>query len=119
MIKTPPTDPMYDYHALTGRMAAIAMEIKARKGEFGLLPARRIPYRHHRAEGQGCPRPSAGPAHAGGVRTVRYWGLSAEEVTPDHDGKRAGFPFGKADGRLRTTRRADQPILLRACAMGR
>lgn len=29
---------MYDYHALTGRMAAIAMEIKARKGELVFCP---------------------------------------------------------------------------------
>ena len=38
MIKTSPDDPMYDYHALTGRMAAIAMEIKARKGELVFCP---------------------------------------------------------------------------------
>lgn len=38
MIKTPITDPMYDYHALTGRMAAIAMEIKARRGELIFCP---------------------------------------------------------------------------------
>jgi len=29
---------MYDYHALTGRMAAIAMEIKARKSELVFCP---------------------------------------------------------------------------------
>lgn len=29
---------MYDYHALTGRMAAIAMEIKARRGELIFCP---------------------------------------------------------------------------------
>jgi site-specific DNA recombinase len=29
---------MYDYHALTGRMAAIAMEIKARRGELMFCP---------------------------------------------------------------------------------
>ena len=38
MIKTPPADPMYDYHALTGRMAAITMEIKASKGELVFCP---------------------------------------------------------------------------------
>lgn len=38
MIKTSPDDPMYDYHALTGRMAAIAMEIKARRGELVFCP---------------------------------------------------------------------------------
>ncbi len=38
MIKTSPTDPMYEYHVLTGRMAAIAMEIKARKGELVFCP---------------------------------------------------------------------------------
>lgn len=38
MMKTPTTDPMYDYHALTGRMAAIAMEIKARRGELIFCP---------------------------------------------------------------------------------
>lgn len=29
---------MYDYHVLTGKMAAIAMEIKARKGELVFCP---------------------------------------------------------------------------------
>lgn len=38
MIKTSPADPMYDYHVLTGKMAAITMEIKARKGELVFCP---------------------------------------------------------------------------------
>ena len=38
MNKTLSTDPLSDYRALTGRMAAIAMEIKARRGELVFCP---------------------------------------------------------------------------------
>ena len=38
MTKTLSADPLSDYHAMTGRMASIAMEIKARKGELVFCP---------------------------------------------------------------------------------
>ena len=38
MTKFPSTNPLSDYHAMTGRMASIAMEIKARKGELVFCP---------------------------------------------------------------------------------
>ena len=38
MTTTPLTDPLREYHSLTGRMAAISMDIKARRGEMMFCP---------------------------------------------------------------------------------